>query len=227
MITLRCDNCEKPFEVEDDARPGEKVSCPYCGDITRVPGGSNVTAVARGKPVPEAPEGAMPARGVSQPAQEAEERDVIIVRQAMFRAHPFLYLLMVLTVLLGLGWAIAALIQTQWARWHVWLGLVIALLGVLWWIVWWGAPHRWVKLIITNKRTIRQEGIIVRKTSEVLHSHIRNVKIEQSVLQRVLGVGSIAIDSSGGSDAEPIEIQMANVSKPYDVKAVIDQYRGI
>jgi len=68
---------------------------------------------------------------------------------------------------------------------------------------------------------------VVRKTSEVLHTHIRNVKIEQSVLQRVLGVGSIAIDSAGGSDADPIEIQMINVAKPYDVKAVIDQYRGI
>ena len=38
---------------------------------------------------------------------------------------------------------------------------------------------------------------------------------------------SIAIDSAGGSEEEPIEIQMGNVSKPYDVKAVIDRYRGI
>ena len=231
MIKLTCDNCEKPFEVEDDAHPGEKVSCPYCGDINRVPPAA--APVARGKPVPAAPEGSMPARGVSQPAQEAEERDVMIVRQAMFRAHPFLYSLMVLVILVGFAYAVVALIQgsparhTQWSRWHVWLGLMVAALGILWWIVWWGAPHRWVKLIITNKRTIRHEGIVVRKTSEVLHTHIRNVKIEQSVLQRVLGVGSIAIDSAGGSDADPIEIQMINVAKPYDVKAVIDQYRGI
>jgi hypothetical protein len=61
----------------------------------------------------------------------------------------------------------------------------------------------------------------------VLHAHIRNVKIEQSVLQRVLGVGSIAIDSAGGSEGDPVEIHMINVAKPYDVKAVIDQYRGI
>lgn len=233
MITLKCDNCDKPFEVEDDARPGEKVSCPYCGDVNRLPaanasaGGESTTPVARGRPLVSTPDAPMPARHVSQPAQEAEEHEVLVVRQAMFRAHPFLYSLMVLTVLLGLGWAVAAMIQTQWARWHVWLGVAVAALGTLWWIVWWGAPHRWVKLIITNKRTIRQEGIIVRKTSEVLHSHIRNVKIEQSVLQRVLGVGSIAIDTSGGSEEQPVEIEMDNVAKPYDVKAVFDQYRGI
>lgn len=152
----------------------------------------------------------------------------MIVRQAMFRAHPFLYSLMVLTILLGISWAIAALMQSQWARWHLWLGVIVAIAGGAWWLTWWAAPRRWVKLIITNKRTIRQEGIVVRKTSEVLHTHIRNVKIEQSVLQRLLGVGSIAIDSAGGSDHENmIEIEMSNVAKPYDVKAVIDQYRGI
>lgn len=235
MINVTCDNCDKPFEVDDDAQPGEKVSCPYCGDINRmpappqrVPATAGAPVVAKGKRLPEVPEGAMPHKQVSQPAQEAEEKNVMVVRQAMFRAHPFLYSLMVLVILLGATWAIAAVVQTQWARWHVWLGLIVALLGVTWWLVWWGAPHRWVKLIITNKRTIRQEGIVVRKTSEVLHTHIRNVKIEQSVLQRVLGVGSISIDTAGGSDEKNmIEIQMDNVAKPYDVKSVIDQYRGI
>jgi membrane protein YdbS with pleckstrin-like domain len=238
VITITCDNCDKPFEVDDDAQPGEKVSCPYCGDINRMPAppapsqaaGSSgaVAAVPKGKPLPAVPEGAMPHKRVSQPAQEDEEKEVMIVRQAMFRAHPFLYSLMILVILLGITWTIAALVQTQWARWHVWLGLIVALLGGVWWLIWWGAPHRWVKLIITNKRTIRQEGIVVRKTSEVLHSHIRNVKIEQSVLQRVLGVGSISIDTSGGTDHDNmIEIQMDNVAKPYDVKSVIDQYRGI
>lgn len=249
MIKLTCDNCDKPFEVEDDARPGEKVSCPYCGDINRVPDASAAVAAVppRGRPVSSAPEGAMPARGVSKPAQEAEEHEVLVVRQAMFRAHPLLYVIMILVIMLGFGWALTAIMKTQWARWHVWLGLTVGLLGVLWWVIWWGAPHRWVKLIITNKRTIRQEGIIQRRTSEVLHRHIMNVQIKQTVLQRVLGVGSIAIDSAAGSGSDAfsarpnrngdessdkstpigVEIEMNNVAKPYDVKAVIDKYRGI
>jgi hypothetical protein len=246
VITLTCDNCDKPFEVDDDALAGEKVSCPYCGDITRVP--ERVAApVPRGKPVSSAPEGPMPARGVSQTAQEAEEHEVLVVRQAMFRAHPLLYSFMVLLVLSGLGFAIAAIVNTAWWRGYVWVGLSVMFIGLAWWLVWWAAPHRWVKLIVTNKRTIRQEGIIQRRTSEVLHRHIMNVQIRQTVLQRVLGVGSIAIDSAAGSGSDAfgqrgdtndndkddypappgVEIEMNNVAKPYDVKAVIDRYRGI
>jgi membrane protein YdbS with pleckstrin-like domain len=224
VITLTCDNCDKAFQVEDDAQPGEKVSCPYCGDINRVPtspkGGAAATP-PRGLPVEG--RGAAPMR----PNEDDPEHPVLTVRQAMFRAHPFLFSFMVLLILAGLAWMVIAASSAAWAPWHVWLGLTVAALGVVWWLLWWAAPHRWVKLIITSKRTVRQEGIIVRKTSEVLHSHIRNVKIEQSVLQRLFGVGSIAIDSAGGSDAQPIEIEMRNVAKPYDVKAVIDQYRGI
>ncbi len=251
VITLTCDNCEKPFEVEDDARPGEKVSCPYCGDINRMPETTSAASppappIAKGKPRPSVPEGYMPAREVSQPTQEAHEHEVLIVRQAMFRAHPLLFSVMVLLVMGGLGFAVAALIKTAWWRGYVWVGLAGACAGLVWWLIWWGAPHRWVKLIITNKRTIRQEGIIKRRTSEVLHRHIMNVQIRQTVLQRLLGVGSIAIDSAaGGSDpfqrekdaaddghadstrGPRVEIEMDNVAKPYDVKAMIDKYRGI
>jgi uncharacterized membrane protein YdbT with pleckstrin-like domain len=167
----------------------------------------------------------------------------------MFRAHPLLYSLMVLLILAGIAFAIAAMVKTTWWRGYVWVGLSAVMIGLVWWLVWWGAPRRWVKLIITNKRTIRQEGIIQRRTSEVLHRHIMNVQIRQTVLQRVLGVGSIAIDSAAGSGSDAfqsrapvkceeggehmpaaapgVEIEMDNVAKPYDVKAVIDRYRGI
>jgi hypothetical protein len=54
VITLTCDNCDKAFQVEDDAQPGEKVSCPYCGDVNRVPASPRSGAAGappRGLPV--------------------------------------------------------------------------------------------------------------------------------------------------------------------------------
>jgi uncharacterized membrane protein YdbT with pleckstrin-like domain len=194
LITINCDKCEKPFEIEDDAA-GERVECPYCGDINRVP--------AAGAPV-------------------------AIVRQAMFRAHPFWYSLMVLVIIGGIVLAVLSKVSQQFTNmpWMVWVGIGMIVVGMLCWLIWWGAPHRWIKLTITNKRTIRQEGIVVRKTSEVLHNHIRNVKIEQSVLERLFGVGSISIDTAGGEGPdEMVEIEMKNVARPYRVKEIIDQYR--
>jgi membrane protein YdbS with pleckstrin-like domain len=225
VITIHCDNCEKPFEIEDDAA-GQKASCPYCGDVNRVPaaGGTVVaSALPIGKPVTDSPRAApSTANSPSDP-----ERQITIVRQAMFRAHPLWYMLMVILFLGGIVVAVLAKTTSQFANmpWIVWAGLAAAVAGGLWWLIWWAAPHRWVKLIITNKRTIRQEGIIVRKTSEVLHNHIRNVKIEQSFRQRLLGVGSLSIDSAGGAEHEMIEIQMHNVPKPYKVKDTLDQFR--
>lgn len=224
MITLTCDNCDKPFQIEDEAA-GEKVACPYCGDVQRVPAAGAAVA-PRTAPAGHGTETAAPRR--AEPIRDdAAERRIAVVRVAMFRAHPFWYTLMVLVFIGGGVLAILATNLQQFAnaRWLVWVGLAAMAIAVLWWIIWWAAPHRWVKLTITNKRTIRQEGIVMRETSEVLHNHIRNVKIEQSFLQRLLGVGAISIDSAGGSDEEPIEIHMKDVPNPYGVKTIIDRHR--
>jgi membrane protein YdbS with pleckstrin-like domain/phage FluMu protein Com len=217
-IQIVCDKCDQPFEV--DAGTGAlRAECPYCGDVNRIPSSTEASPRPVGRPVRAVGDGGRAAPGLVN----ADEERICIVRAAMFRAHPFWYTLM---VLLFLGGLFAAAAGVPWAPLGGPLpGLVLAALAALWWLIWWAAPHRWVKLIITSRRTIRQEGIIVRRTSEVLHNHIRNVKIEQSVLQRLFGVGRLSIDSAGGSDEQPIEIEMNHVPGPYRIKAVIDRYR--
>lgn len=213
MITLECDNCERTFEV-DEARAGEKVPCPHCGDVNRVPEIGEAGIVERVRSRPAEPHAPAPER----------EQTIMTVRSAMFRAHPFLYLLM---VALGAGgvvlmiWTRAAPLEPHWT----WVGLGMFIVAWLWWLIWWLAPHRWMKLTITTRRSILQEGIIMRKTSEVLHNHIRNIKIEQSFLQRILGVGMIEIDSAGGEENNLIEIRMRDVPGPYEVKTAIDKFR--
>jgi hypothetical protein len=53
---------------------------------------------------------------------------------------------------------------------------------------------------------------------------VRNIEIDQSVFQRMFGVGSIGIASAGQSG---IEIQFAGVRDPDGVKALIDRYRDL
>ena len=106
----------------------------------------------------------------------------------------------------------------------MWVGVVMGVAAVIWWVAWYVSAHLWVKLRISNKRTVRREGIIRRHTSEVLHDHVRNVEIKQSFLQRVFKVGYIGISSAGQDD---IEIQVHDIPKPYEIKKLIDEYRGM
>ncbi len=202
MITIECDDCERTFDIEDE-QAGGKVACPYCGDMNRVP-------EAHGPQT----------KGL--PPDEGPEQDISVVHPAMFRAHPFRFLAIAVLVLGGIVLAIAAISSDKVWAWLSWVGLVLSVTGVIWWVVWFVAAHLWVKLTISNKRTIRHEGIVRRHTSEVLHDHVRNVEIKQSFLQRLLNVGYIGISSSGQDD---IEIEVRDIPRPYAVKALIDEYR--
>ena len=95
-------------------------------------------------------------------------------------------------------------------------GLII--LG-FWWLT-----TKSATLTVTNKRTIQRTGLFLKKTTEVLHRDVRNIEINQSMFQRMFGVGSIGITSAGQSG---IEVQLSGVRDPDGVKAVIDRYLNL
>ena len=214
MIEIICDNCERAFEVPDD-QAGGKVPCPMCGDINRVP--EPATAPAQQRPPEPAP------RAADRLPTDAEiEQEICVVRPAMFRAHPFRFLCILILVIGGLVLAIAAPANDSIPDWLGWPGIVIGLFGLGWWIRWWIVAHLWIKLSISNKRTVRHEGIIRRHSTEVLHDHVRSVDIKQKFAQRLLNVGYIGIDSAG---QDGIEIEVRDIPGPYEVKKIIDRYR--
>ncbi len=210
MIEIVCDNCERTFDV-DPERAGEKVACPTCGDVNRVP--------REGDQPPPPPD---PAAKKELPAVGGPEQEVVTIRPAMFRAHPLRYAFLIILFVAGIVLAILASRSEKVWPWVIWPGLLISVASLAWFATWWIGAHWWVKLVISNKRTVRHEGIIRRHTTEVLHDHVRSVDIRQSFLQRLLKVGSIGIDSAG---QEGIEIQVGDLPDPYRIKALIDRYR--
>ena len=222
MITIACDKCEREFDVEA-ATAGGKVKCPDCGDVNRVPEPRTSRDAATGPTGPHAGDSTSPSsRGL--PPDDGPEQDICVIRPAMFRAHPFRGLLL-LSLLVGggvvvIGSAVSDAVPAQLAG----LGVVMMLAAAVWWLVWFVTAHLWIKLRISNKRTIRRDGIIRRHTSEVLHDHVRNVEIKQTVVQRVFDVGYLGISSSG---QDGIEIEILDIPRPYKVKAMIDQYRDM
>ena len=209
MIKIACDKCELVFEVEP-AEAGGKASCPECGDVNRVP--------AKDPPVHAAADPATPH------SERTPEQEICVVRPAMFRAHPLRGALLVLLLIAGVGLAIWSASAETVPTWLAWPGLAMIAGAVGWWLMWYLTVHLWIKLRISNKRTIRRQGIIHRHTSEVLHDHVRNVEIKQSFVQRMFDVGYLGISSSG---QDGIEIEILDIPDPYKVKALIDEYRDM
>lgn len=211
MATIRCDNCNGPIDV-NDRRIGEKVSCPKCGDVNIVRAAGEVSGAV-------AP-GAAPASGEARSG--SGEEVVLVVRRAMFRARPFLFSLLVLGILAGIAGIVVPLILVVTAPLAI-IGGLVAIGCTIGLLIWRVSTMR-DELRITSRRTVQRVGLLNKRTSEVLHAHIRNVTIEQTFWGRVLGVGSITISSSAD---EGDEIAMKDVPQPIRVRETIDTYRGL
>lgn len=66
---------------------------------------------------------------------------------------------------------------------------------------------------ITNKRIIVKTGLISRKTLEMNLSKIESVNVDQSILGRLLGYGTIRIIGTGGTREE-----FPNISNPIEFR---------
>lgn len=68
---------------------------------------------------------------------------------------------------------------------------------------------------VTSKRVIFKEGLIRRKTVELLLSKVESINVDQSILGRLLGFGSVVLVGTGGS-RDPIK----RVADPMGFRAV-------
>lgn len=208
-VEIVCDACERSFPAKPTV---EKIACPYCGDINRVR--------------PPAPAEPSPAdQPDSDGRSDGEERFLRVARPALVRGHPIASFVSSMTTIAGGGFLILALTSPSIPHWMWWIGLAALLAGGGWmtWIFVLG--HRWDRLRITSRRTIDERGIVMRSTSEVLHRHVRNIRITQSFWQRIVGIGDLEIDSAAGDGVADIRIR--NVPDPDGIKRIIDAARGL
>ena len=124
------------------------------------------------------------------------ETEVLYERHpSMFRNNPFWFIVAVATVPVGVG-------------------LVVL---VAWWL-------RCIAttLTVTREATTLRTGVFSKHTSTVYHADVRNIEIDQSLFQRMFGVGTIGISSAAQAD---MEIVAAGMPGPEAVKEIIDTYR--
>jgi uncharacterized membrane protein YdbT with pleckstrin-like domain len=73
---------------------------------------------------------------------------------------------------------------------------------------------------ITNKRLRIKRGIIARRTQEARLERVQNVNTDQSVLQRILQIGTVDFDTAGTDDSE---FKFAGVANPDSVVDAVDK----
>jgi uncharacterized membrane protein YdbT with pleckstrin-like domain len=102
----------------------------------------------------------------------------------------------ILVVILGVVLAIVLRIY-QPEYW--WLGPVLAGIGLLLTI---GPLIRYTssEFAVTNKRVLAKHGFIERESIETLLSKIEAISVDQGIIGRMLGFGSITITGTGGTE---------------------------
>jgi uncharacterized membrane protein YdbT with pleckstrin-like domain len=76
--------------------------------------------------------------------------------------------------------------------------------------------------MVTDQRVIMRIGLIARNTNEMEIRHIRGINVRQSVLDRLLGIGTIEINSAADGGAEVV---FGGVRDPFGVKDRIRELR--
>ncbi|MBC8020120.1 MAG: PH domain-containing protein [Methyloceanibacter sp.] len=110
---------------------------------------------------------------------------------AMFRAHPFWF---ILSVLLIAAFGIGILI-----------------------LIYWYIQTRATALTVTDSDLMYERGILSKERTSVSINHVRSVNVVQSFVNRILGVGTIQISTAGD---EP-EFTIADMPDPHVIREAI------
>ena len=76
------------------------------------------------------------------------------------------------------------------------------------------------RYVITDVKVIREEGILSKRTAMVPYSHLERVEVTQSLLQRILRIGTVVVDT--GDDSISIDM----VPKPSEIQRILSQRMG-
>lgn len=109
---------------------------------------------------------------------------------AMFRSRPFLFMLSVLLVPVGVG--------------------IIILLT-------WYMKCKATKLEIGNGEISLEEGLLSKGRTEVDITSVRSVKVYQSFMNRLFGVGNVSVFTAGDAP----EISAIGMPRPQEFKDII------
>ena len=141
------------------------------------------------------------------------EKNLLPGETVAYRAHlhPIIYLQSVFFGLVGLSFVVFGLANPELSFFWM-LGAVFLLYAAAV-----GAYHAVrsasSEFAVTSKRVVIKVGFIKRKTLEMVLTKVETIRVDQSILGRMLGYGTIVVTGTGGTNepfaalANPLEFR--------------------
>jgi uncharacterized membrane protein YdbT with pleckstrin-like domain len=115
------------------------------------------------------------------------------------------------------------IVMTGIGNWYTWWGYLVLSLGMwLWFALQLAFRKMTVRYYLTSQRLIHESGLLKRVTDRMEVIDIDDVSIEQKIVERMMGVGSIKIISS---DRTHPELWMRGIENVRHVATLIDDIR--
>ena len=226
MVVFPCLACGKSIKIGIE-RAGQPVVCVHCHAVVNSP---HMTQAAQ-----------MPAAAVTSPVAAATaasapnanaERTLLIVHPSMFGRRPLGVVGAAFIAVLGVALSVYLMVQTiggsttgLFAGMSPWLslsglGLTLVMMVML---GYWRLQSMQEELVITTRTATMRRGLLSRTTSQTQLRNIQDIQVDQSLAQRLLGVGTVTISNAGQEDDELVIHSIAN---PQRVRDVINEHRG-
>ena len=211
-IQFECPHCHEII-AGDESQYGRRVTCGKCQATILVPAA----------PVGAEPKTArlIPGPSVRSPAELAAsgEETEIFALTPVARAFSG----QILLGLIFLGLALALQLYAQEYPWAPGAALAALVIGLLLFLLVWSRVKS-SRYRLTTQRLFVRRGWMAKHMEELELYRVKDVRVDQSVLQRLLGYGTITVLAD--DDTTP-QMELVSVSRPTEIKEQIrTQYRA-
>lgn len=211
-LEFECPHCGLAVTVSGEALGGT-VRCPHCDRDFQATAPLGRAVGGAGQPSSQAA------------GSRSEERTLRNFHPVVFRNHVFLTGLFVLLGLVGLAAVSLSLLGRAALGFEGATLLIIggaALLAAIGFFFYQWLHAVATRITVTTIRIIVTRGIVTKRTNELQHSDIRNIRCDQNVFERLFDYGDIALSSSGQDE---MEIVLDDIPDPQGVVEIVRTYQ--
>jgi uncharacterized membrane protein YdbT with pleckstrin-like domain len=125
----------------------------------------------------------------------------------------------VVTILVVIAWVLLLprMPESDLGRWLTWGAIAVGIVVLLWYPV--RQVVDWItdNFAVTSDRIIHRHGLIAKRSMEIPLEHINDVRFEQSIVERMIGAGTLVIHSASEAGRQ----EFGNVRDPEGVQKTI------